>query len=69
LSPKRATFCIAWATAQLGGPGTHHIEDPESAGAFSLEKRRLQRDLRAAFQSVEGVCKKEGDSLFSKVCC
>ena len=33
---------------------------------FSLEKRRLQR---AVFQYLKGVCKKEGDKLFSRVCC
>ena len=35
---------------------------------FSLEKRRLQCDLIAAFQ-YPGSYKKEGDRLFSRICC
>ena len=37
-------------------------------GMFSLENRRLQVDLRAAFQYLKGSCKKEGDRCFSRVC-
>ncbi|GAB0204373.1 hypothetical protein GRJ2_002902900 [Grus japonensis] len=35
-------------------------------GLFSLEKRRLQGDLIAAFQSLNGACKKAEEELFTK---
>jgi len=34
----------------------------------SVEKRRLQGDLRVAFWNLKGGCKKEGDRLLSRVC-
>ena len=34
---------------------------------FSLEKRRLQGDLIASFQYLNGVCKQEGSQLFTRV--
>lgn len=37
-------------------------------GLFSLEKKRLQGDLSAAFQCLKGACKKDEDRLFSRAC-
>ena len=36
-------------------------------GLFSLEKRRLQGDLSAAFQYLKGAYKQEGNQLFERV--
>jgi len=36
---------------------------------FSLEKRKLQRDVIVVFQCLNGGCKKEVDRIFSRVCC
>ena len=37
-------------------------------GLFSLEKRRLQGDHVAAFQSLRGVSEKAGGGLFTRAC-
>jgi len=37
-------------------------------GLFSLEKRRLRIDLRAAFQYLKGACKKAGEGVFTRAC-
>ncbi|KAM9627797.1 uncharacterized protein ACIBXB_017478 [Morphnus guianensis] len=37
-------------------------------GLFSLEKRRLQGDLIAAFQYLAGAYKKAGEGLFTRAC-
>jgi len=38
-------------------------------GLFCLENRRLQGDLRAACQYLQGSYRKEGDRLFSRIHC
>jgi len=38
-------------------------------GLFSLEQRRFWGDLIIASQYLKGDCKKEGDRLFSGMCC
>jgi len=37
-------------------------------GLFSLEKRRLQGELIAAFQYLKGAYRKNGEGLFTRVC-
>jgi len=38
-------------------------------GLLSMEKRKLQGDLIAAFQYLKGACKTDGDKVFSRACC
>ena len=36
---------------------------------FDLEKRRLQGDLVAAFHYLKGAYRKDGENIYSRVCC
>ena len=37
-------------------------------GLFSLEKRRVQGDLRAACHYLKGAYRKDGEGIFTRVC-
>jgi len=52
--------------------GLEHLSYEESEerlrelGLFSLENRRLQGDLIAAFQYLKGAYRRDGENIFSK---
>ncbi|GAB0185845.1 mitochondrial enolase superfamily member 1 [Grus japonensis] len=57
------------ATKVIGGLEHLSYEDRlRELGSFSLEKRRLQGDLIAAFQFLQGACGKDGEGLFIREC-
>jgi len=52
--------------------GLEHLSCEEGLrelGLFSLEKRKLQEDLIAAFQHLKGAYRKAGWGLFTRACC
>ena len=46
-----------------------HLSYKDRLRELRLEKRRLQGDLRVAFQCLKGSYRKENYRLFSRICC
>ena len=56
------------ATKMIRGLENLTYEDRlRQLGLFSLEQRRLQGHLRAAFQHLKGTYRKDGEGLFARV--
>jgi len=67
LSTGKSWSC--WSGSRGGLELLSYVERLRELGLFSLEKRRLQRDLIVAFQYLKAAYKKDGDRLFSRACC
>ena len=70
--PKKDVELLEWLQRMASKMirGLEHLSYEERLrvlGLFSLDKRRLQGDLIAAFQYLKGAYKQEGKQLFTRV--
>ena len=63
---RNTSSSVPWQPRRAGAPLLWR--QAERVGLFSLEKRRLQGDLIAAFQYLKGAYKKAGEGLFTRAC-